>query len=77
MRNRDKSVFGNKTVNQSSSDSCKRFETRLLLPSAFDPKASEAALERVMEAWLLPTLLEEFLKKHGVSPKKRFFSITP
>jgi hypothetical protein len=37
-----------------------------------DPRASDSALKKVIEDWLFPTLLEEFLKEHGITPKTRF-----
>jgi hypothetical protein len=57
---------------QARSKSCKRDETRLVLPPPTNPQAAEAALQKVIDIWLLPGLLEEFLKEHGITPKTRF-----
>ena len=58
---------------QLCSKSCKRADTLLVLPPPANPQAAEAALQKVIDSWLLPGLLEEFLKEHGIAPKTRFF----
>lgn len=50
----------------------KRSKTRLLLPPQANPEAAEAALKQVIEEWVLPTLLRDFLEEHEISPKNRF-----
>jgi len=59
-------------ADQPCSRSHHRSETSLVLPTAVNPKAAEAALRQVIEDWLVPNLLEEFLKERGVTPKTRF-----
>lgn len=49
-----------------------RPETRLVLPPAANPQATGSALKEVTAKWLLPTLLEDFLKERGICPKGRF-----
>jgi hypothetical protein len=61
-----------KAAEKLSSHSRKRAETRLVLPPQANPEAAEVVLQLVIEEWLLPTLLGEFLKEHGISPKTRF-----
>ena len=63
-----------KIVGQARSRSCKRAETRLALPPQANPEAAESALKQVIEDWLLPSLLDEFLTEHGVTPKSRFLA---
>jgi hypothetical protein len=65
-----------KAAEKAFSHSRKRAETRLALPQQANAEAAEAALKRVIEEWLLPTLLEEFLREHGISPKTGFFAKT-
>lgn len=49
-----------------------RSETRLVFPLAANREASEAALKTVIDDWLLPRLLQEFLKEKGIITKSRF-----
>ena len=51
-----------------------RAETRLALPSQANPEAAESVLKQVIEDWLLPSLLDEFLTEHGVTPNSRFLA---
>lgn len=57
------------TAAENSSDSDTRSGTRLLLPPSVNPQATEAALKQVIEDWVLPRLLEEFLREKGITPK--------
>lgn len=56
------------------SGACQRVETRLVLPAQTNPEGAEAALKQVIEDWLLPRLLDEFLKEQGITPKSRFLA---
>jgi len=47
----------------------------LVFPSATNPHAGEAALSQLVKDWVLPRLLEEFLREKGITPKSRFSSI--
>lgn len=66
-----------KACKQPGPDSHNRPETRLVLPCAANPQAAAPAIKEVIENWLLPTLLQEFLKDRGVSPKTRFLPKVP
>ena len=61
-----------KAGQQPCPDQHNRAETRLVLPSAADPHATDVALKEVIGKWLLPALLEKFLKERGIAPKTRF-----
>jgi hypothetical protein len=60
---------------QTCAQSRSRSETRLVFPSATNPHAGEAALSQLVKDWVLPRLLEEFLREKGITPKSRFSSI--
>jgi hypothetical protein len=63
-----------KVVDHARSNSRKRSETRLVIPPSANLQASDAALKQVIEDWLIPSLLDEFLTEHGITPKSRFLS---
>ena len=72
MANDQKRKSNVRMADQPCPRSHNRSETCLVLPAAANPKAAEAALQQVMEDWLMPNLLDEFLKERGVTPKTRF-----
>ena len=51
-------------------------QTQLLIPPLVDPQRSQDALDQVVEEWLLPTLLRDFLVERGIKPKSRFSPAT-
>jgi hypothetical protein len=40
-------------------------EPRLIFPSVIDRASADARLERVIDDWLVPRLVEEFLREHA------------
>jgi len=66
---------GRRTLNaagKADSPACSRRDTRLVIPPAGNRPEEEAALRQVIEDWLLPRLLEEFLAEKGITPKSRY-----
>jgi hypothetical protein len=49
-------------------------QPRLVIPPLAGAQRSQVALNQLMEDWLLPRLLSEFLKEHGVTPKSHFLA---
>ena len=63
-------------LNQPSPCSYKS-QTRLVIPVLADPQRSQDALRHVVEDWLLPSLLKEFLSEKEITPKSRFLPKVP
>lgn len=72
MQGHDRAKSKPNMVDEVPFHSRKRAETRLVLPPLANSQAAEAALKQVIEDWLLPRLLEEFLREKGITPKSRF-----
>jgi hypothetical protein len=48
-----------------------RSEPRLILPPVTDPGATAKAVNKLIDAWVLPRLMQEYLREKGISPKTR------
>jgi hypothetical protein len=72
MQSHDRAKSKPKMVDEVPFHSRKQAETRLVLLPLANPQAAEAALKQVIEDWVLPRLLEEFLREKGITPKSRF-----
>ena len=42
-------------------------EPRLMLPAVTDRQAADDRLKAVIDDWIVPRLVQEFLREHGVS----------
>jgi len=65
---------GPKSQKWGQNDRSKRSNSakNLVIPPLNDRRASDLAIKVVVEEWLLPQLLEKFLKQRGIIPKSRF-----
>jgi len=48
-----------------------RPETRLLLPPANDIHAGDDVLKSLVDSWLVPRLVDEFIREHGLDSTLR------
>jgi len=57
---------------QPSREPNKHPQSRLFFPPVTDPQATACAVDQVVITWLIPRLLEEYLRQRGVAPKSPF-----
>ena len=56
--------------------SLSRTETRLVIPPSMDSESSSLLVSRVTAEWVIPRLLEDFLREKGITPRNRFVART-
>ena len=60
-------------ANMASQSPGKRSETRLIIPPLTNRESSDASIASILDEWLIPQLLDEFLRERGITPKSQFF----
>jgi hypothetical protein len=47
-------------------------EATLLVPSLADSQAAVSALKQIVDSWVMPRLVDEYLRARKITPKSRF-----